>query len=89
LATPVEELNQSIAVSVYPNPILTQATFTISSDLQKASFKVYDMNGEEVKQITFSGKQVILERENLKAGVYFYRIVSQEKTIATGKLIMS
>ena len=86
--TSMNELNSVNLVSVYPNPFFIQTTISLSQEVNDASLIIYDLSGKEVKNINFSGKQVVMERENLFSGIYFYRIVLKEKTISKGKIII-
>ena len=88
-ATGLAENFMENTISVYPNPITTQTTFSLNNEVKNASLKVYDVNGKEAKQLIFSGKQVVLERGNLESGIYFYQINSENKNIATGKIIIN
>ena len=47
------------------------------------------MLGKEVKSISFSGNEYILEKGELKAGVYFIEAISEKKIIAKEKIIIS
>ena len=84
----IQDYNFNNSASVYPNPVLTQATFTLTDEVQNAFLKIYDLQGKEIKQIVFSGQQVVFERENIESGIYFYQIISKQKTISSGKLII-
>ncbi len=86
--TSVNETDVTEKVTIFPNPFSTQATLTLSNERKNASLKVYDLQGKEVKNINFSGKQITVERENLESGMYFYQIISEEKIISQGKIII-
>ncbi len=82
------EIANNISASVYPNPFTAQATFSLSEEQKNAHLKLFSLKGEEEKQITFSGKQVEIERGNLPSGVYFYQVTNAEGKMASGKLII-
>ncbi|MDQ3110281.1 MAG: multicopper oxidase domain-containing protein, partial [Bacteroidota bacterium] len=78
-------------ISVYPNPFITSTTISVSPEIKNNftewNFELYDLSGRkvfEIKNITTS--QIQLERENLSGGIYFYKITTKEKIIATGKM---
>lgn len=80
--------NQSkIYVKIYPNPFSSQTTFILDDSIDNASLKIYTLSGQEVKNISFSGKQLIVDRGVLHSGVYFYHILSGNVLIGNGKLI--
>lgn len=78
------------AVAVSPNPFSTATQFTIvgMSPGSNNELLIYDLCGRELKQIKFSGNAVELQREQLAAGVYLYKIFSNKYFIANGKLIV-
>ncbi len=73
---------------VFPNPFSDRAVISFDTELKNASFRIYTVLGEEVGRVAFSGKQHIFNRENLKSGVYVYRIISEDQTVARGKLVV-
>jgi uncharacterized delta-60 repeat protein len=83
-----EESNTDYVSKFYPNPLTSQAVITFTKEYTNATLKITNVLGKEVKNATFSGTQIIFERENLQNGIYFYDIISENKKIATGKLIV-
>jgi hypothetical protein len=82
---------QSQNVSVYPNPFTDATTFSINSSKVNEiySFELYDVVGKKVKSIAnISAKQFEITRNGLENGVYFYKIISSESLVKTGKLIL-
>ena len=75
-------------VSVFPNPFSSQTTLSLSKEVENALLRIYDLEGNEVKSINFSGKQIAIERGNLSGGTYLYKIVSKNNTISAGKIIV-
>ena len=47
-----------------------------------------DVLGKEVKIINFVGKQLLIEREELRAGIYFVQILNDNKTVVNRKIII-
>jgi hypothetical protein len=84
----IDELNAANNVKVYPNPFTSKAIFSLGTEVEKASLTLYDITGKEMKQLTFSGREVMMERENLLSGIYFYRIITTNNDVMTGKLII-
>ena len=55
-----------------------------------ASILVYNSFGQKVKEIiNVSGQTITLNRENLSSGVYFIRLIQDNKIIATDKLVIT
>jgi photosystem II stability/assembly factor-like uncharacterized protein len=79
----------NVSVNVYPNPFTSQVIFSFDNQINNASIKIFDVQGKEVmSKENVSGRQVIVERGNLNAGLYFYSITKDNQNIATGKLIV-
>ena len=81
--------NTNEVVTIFPNPFKTYTTINIkeSSKIQIAAFKIYNILGEEVMNINITKQTTMLDAGNFSPGIYFYRVISNNKTIQTGKLI--
>lgn len=79
-----------VACKIYPNPFLDYAILEITSDMdfKWAEVQLFDLSGKKVREIDFSGKQVVIESEGLSAGTYLYQVNSKSKSIATGTIVM-
>jgi len=77
--------------SIYPNPFIINTTLTISSNSQinNAELKVFNFIGEELLNIPLSDQITSFKTTNLTTGVYFYKVVANNKIIQSGKLISS
>lgn len=76
-------------LNLSPNPFTTQTRIDLNTDYKNATLKVLDVLGKELKSINFTGKQVILDREELNNGIYFIQIISEDKLIGTDKMIIN
>jgi Secretion system C-terminal sorting domain len=77
-----------LEVKIYPNPFGKSTTIEVKGEYENLTFKVCDLNGRVVRCDKFSDKTMIFERKNLLSGFYFYEIMSDEKRIQTGKIIV-
>ncbi|MGZ3864663.1 MAG: T9SS type A sorting domain-containing protein [Bacteroidia bacterium] len=86
----IKSLNSQITqASVYPNPSNGNLTIKLSGAVpDKATIKIFNTLGQPAFQhnIQEALSNVGL---NLPAGIYFYRIESNERTISDGKLIIN
>ena len=86
-ATGINELSNPIKTTLYPNPFSTQTTLTISGSgvvetPLMASLQIYDASGKMVKNISVGDKkQITINREGLKNGVYFIEVRIGEESI--------
>jgi hypothetical protein len=94
-ATGIEPVQQSISsmTNAYPNPASSTVgiKYEIGNQGQNAHISVYDMLGKKVKEINLEEKQGLVKMDvsGLKAGVYFYSLIIDEKAISTKKLVVS
>jgi hypothetical protein len=87
----VSHPNKETKVKLYPNPFGSQTTIEISSSekQENAILKVYDLLGQEIMTASFgNNNKLILGRDELNTGIYFYNILQKEKVLATGKIVV-
>ncbi|HTB05793.1 MAG TPA: T9SS type A sorting domain-containing protein [Bacteroidia bacterium] len=76
---------------IYPNPFSSKATLQVntSTPIKKANLKVYDMLGREVMVIdNIHTNSIIINRNNLNKGMYFYKLIEEGNTLVNGKFIV-
>lgn len=75
---------------VAPNPFGQQTTIYSSQTMEDATLMVYDCQGKLVSERkNLSGKQIVLNRNDLNSGMYFYKITEANKLLSSGKLIVN
>ena len=88
----VNEENISENISVQPNPFSAEITLSIT-DLgfqhKDLKFQLYDVFGKIIfSDVIPSGvRNLLIKRNNISQGIYFYKLFDSEKIIAAGKLI--
>lgn len=87
--TVLTENNSKNDFKISPNPFTLKTTIGLSKEYSNATLKIVDILGKEFKRINFSGNSVILEREELKSGMYFIQIISENELISTNKIIIN
>lgn len=75
-------------LSVFPNPFSENTKFQFNREIKKASLKIFNIRGTKVKNIDFSGTNIIFNRGVLNSGLYYYQIEIEKENILTGKLII-
>lgn len=77
------------SISMYPNPF--QHTFTIHVKdvhaMNTAQFTLYNALGSEVVTKTLRNATTMIETGSIPSGIYFYRLISSNQEIHTGRLI--
>jgi hypothetical protein len=92
----IEEKYKLLDVTVGPNPFKTSTEFQINSkrnNLNKVTLSLFDILGEEVSTLAIpviSGSQIdyILEKNELKPGIYLYRFRNDGAIMYEGRLIV-
>lgn len=81
----------------FPNPFSVKAAINIQlvphSEARYLSFKVYDVLGRNIDvshklDMTKNGVEIQIERGGLPNGIYFYKVESNNKSVASGKIMV-
>jgi len=75
-------------VIIYPNPFseTTKIAVNTTEDLTKAIFTLADLTGRVVKEMPANTHELLLSREGLNPGIYFYSINTNGLCLAKGKI---
>ncbi len=87
----VAEIKNEYEIALYPNPFSNQTQITIDAELIGVDglvFVVVDMQGRTVRQIPVTSTTLDLERGDLAAGLFLYRLMANGQVYATGKMIV-
>ena len=72
-----------------PNPVATTFNINATATLQNATFKLYNLQGQLVKEISnLSGNKITVNRENLTSGLYFAQLFENNKLVKASKLMV-
>ena len=92
-----ENAGDVITNTIYPNPVIHEALLKVQTkgDLRQPELKMFDVSGNEMVAHTSlvtlnharNEVEFYIDREGLAAGIYYYMVVDDARTIATGKLI--
>jgi hypothetical protein len=76
-------------VSVYPNPIVDKATFSLDGTGAQLIL-IYNETGDKVSQISVSegASEVTFEKGNLATGFYLYQIICSDGSQISGKMLI-
>jgi hypothetical protein len=88
----INDIKWTSFISLFPNPFSTSATLLINGEIKENSYLyIYNLLGQEVKTFPIiNQKEIIINRDNLAAGMYFYKIIGRNReTIATGKMVIN
>lgn len=85
----VTELTNVNDITIYPNPFSSSATISITdlSQINKAELVMYNVLGEVVLSTKLPEQLTTIKTNHLSSGVYFYKIIFENKIIQSGRLI--
>lgn len=84
----VTENNFANTINIYPNPFSSQTAVTFTQQQKNTTIKIIDVLGKELKSINFTGKQSIIEKGEMRPGIYFLEIYDENKNLANKKIIV-
>jgi len=76
-------------VLVYPNPASEIITFGFSDSPQSRSLIIYDQLGREILREETNENMISLSVESFAEGMYFYKVIQDGSSSATGKFIVT
>ncbi len=82
----INENNTEDNIIVFPNPSSGIFTF-IQNDHKEASIEIYDAYGKTIYQSPMNSGKLEIDFRDYSTGIYFYRVISSDKIISTGKLL--
>ena len=83
--TDIETISAKPSIVIYPNP--ARETFTIESNLNLTSVKIYSINGNMVKSMTVNSSSETISITELVPGFYTVVATADNDTRTTSKLI--
>lgn len=86
----IDELNNKTNWKLYPNPFSEFAILKIDDVLyEESSIFIYDVYGRLVKEMNnITSNEIIINKNNLQNGIYFFYLKRKHKIIASGKMII-
>ena len=87
--TGISSIVSENALTIAPNPFnkYTNITLTDASKISNCRITIYDVMGKEMINSTITNKLTTLNTSNLYSGIYFYKVMNNDKVIQSGKLI--
>ncbi len=89
--TQVVDLQEGVALEVFPNPASTEATFRFNAASPATEGHVlwYDMQGRLIKSQAFSGNTFKVDVSNLPTGQYYFLLRGNNGNLSSGKVTVS
>lgn len=87
MAAGIDNLFKNQEFEIYPNPFTSETNINFSEEQTHTIIKIMDVLGKEIKTISFTGKQLIIEKGEMKEGIYFVQ-VKTEKGAVNRKIVI-
>lgn len=85
----IEQVVNIETLTVFPNPLHTTATIVLPFELITGTLKFYNLLGQEVMSIEgITGKEILISRDGLSNGLYFFRVTDGQVLIGQGKIVV-
>ena len=76
-------------ISLYPNPVSGKANISLKGEgFQYAELIVINAEGKTVQSFSVTANTTSFSTRGMAAGMYYYRFITDNKTIQTGKFIV-
>lgn len=81
--------NKNTFISIYPNPFNTSLNINLNnlSLHENIKLEIYNVAGELIMSKTLTEQVSNIETADLATGFYFYKLISNNKTIQSGRLM--
>lgn len=84
----IKEIQESNPAIIYPNPFTTYTTIAFSGEQKNISIKIMDVLGKEIKAYNFTGKELVIERNEMNTGIYFVQVIDDKKNVINKKIVI-
>lgn len=89
-ASVVNDMNNDLAVTLYPNPFHENATINITEFKNGVFLTIYNLMGKEVKKQFILNSSTLINRSGLPDGFYSFQLSDERKQIlGAGKFIVN
>ena len=90
ITTSNQDNNRGVSTTLefYPIPFHATTQAVVKDFYESAELIIYNMLGKKVRHYQISSQTVIISRDGLEDGVYFYLLTTNKGIVLTGKLIV-
>ncbi len=88
ITTGIVENSSSSIIKIYPNPFESNTTITFTDEQRNTTIRIMDVLGVDIRSINVTGKQIQIERGDMKEGVYVVQIIDENKNVLNRKIVV-
>jgi hypothetical protein len=89
ILTAVAEQDEVNGLEIYPNPANSLVNLVSKEVRDNTYFILFDLAGREVERIKVINRNQQISLTQLKEGLYFYKLMQENKLVKSGKLILN
>jgi hypothetical protein len=85
----IDMIDGEDAITVYPNPFENSLTIQMNNDVvvENSAFVLYTVLGQEIMRTDLVVSSTTIDSATIPSGVYFYKVIANNQTIQSGKLM--
>jgi hypothetical protein len=88
----IEEINidETVSIKIAPNPFNQQTRISVNNiNVEILKVKIFDNTGRLLRvEQSHNNSEMIIHRKELKEGLYFYKLLADERMIGAGKFVI-
>ena len=88
VTTGISEKQNLNKITIAPNPFTSQTTISFSEEQKNTLIIITDIVGKELKTTTLTGRQLVIDKGEMQAGIYFVQIIDSNNTKITKKIVV-
>ncbi|GAL85117.1 hypothetical protein MYP_2345 [Sporocytophaga myxococcoides] len=88
ITTGTQKVSSIHSIILFPNPITESSVIRIAPTLNAFKTAVYDSKGIKLLEKDGSGDEVSIHRSDLRPGIYFYQIYTENQEIGKGSFLV-
>ncbi len=87
-----DEIQNQSGVEIAPHPVCDASSIVFKTELlhpnTQSYFIITDVHGRTIKEISFTGNQLYIDRSGMESGMYFYSVILPDASIISGKMLI-
>ena len=84
----IKENFRNQGINIYPNPFISSCRISFNGNSNFTGFKIVNLYGKIIRESTFHGEELILERGSLNKGLYFLILSNESGNSKVEKLVV-
>ena len=85
----INEFQNENYFTIYPNPIYTESIINFTEEQLNTKIEIIDILGNVINSTLFNGNKFIIEKNDIKSGIYLLRLTNQNNDVITKKIIFN